>query len=142
MKSKITIKKLIDNSNIPASLIRAVVKQSGGWESFTEMAPDVADHGASGGFNGWIYYTETLAFTRHNRKAIMEYAAEQAKEFGQGTLEMIQGFGVFRNDKPSIDEIAQAIYRERGNYAAEVLNVLAWYALEETARLFTDLADQ
>jgi len=139
---KTTLKSLIDNSNIPASLIRAVVRQSGGWDSFQEMAPDIANHGADAGFHGWIYHKETLAFTRRNKKAIMEYAAEQAKDFGQGTLEMIQGFGVFKRNKPSVDEIAQAIYQGRGDYSTDVLNVLAWYALEETARLYYDMVEQ
>ncbi len=142
MKSKITIKKLIDSSNIPASLIRAVVKQSGGWESFQESAPDVANHGASGGFHGWIYYTETLAFTRRTKKAILAYAEEQAKEFGQGMLEMICGFGVFRRDPITVGEVAQAIYQGKGDAATQVLNVLAWYALEEVARAYCDLMEQ
>ena len=49
----ITLAKLIESTNIPASLIRATGRQSGGWESFKEHAEDVTNHGASGGFSGW-----------------------------------------------------------------------------------------
>ena len=41
--------------NIDADLIRAVIRQSGGWLSFQEMAQDIYNHGISGGFNGWIF---------------------------------------------------------------------------------------
>ena len=128
----------IKQSHIPAELIRAVVRQSRGWGQFQEIAADVTNHGASGGFGGWIYYTETNAFTKRNKKAILAYAAEQAKEFGQGLLETIAGFNVFKRDPVSVDEVARAIYQGRGDMAEQILNVLAWYALEEVARAYVD----
>jgi len=133
----------IKSSNIPAELIRAVVRQSRGWKAFQEIAADVTNHGADAGFSRWIYYTETNAFTKRNKKAILAYAAEQAKEFGQGLLEMIAGFNVFKRDPVSFDEVAAAVYRGKGyTYMAEqILNVLAWYALEEVARAYCDLLD-
>jgi hypothetical protein len=139
--AKMTQKKLIDNCSLPASLVLAVVRQSGGWEDFTEMALDVANHGAAGGFHGWIYYTETMAFTRRNKAAILEALKEMASDLGEGVLEMVAGFGVFRNDKPSVDEVARAIYQGKGEIADQVLNVLAWFALEETARAYADLSE-
>jgi len=132
----------IKESNIPAGLIRAVARQSGGWAQFQEIAADVANHGASGGFGGWIYHTETNAFTRRHKKAILAYAAEQAKEFGQGLLEMIAGFNVFKNDSVTVDEVAQAIYQGRGDMVVQILNVLAWYALEEVARAYVDASER
>jgi len=128
----------IKSSNIPAELIRAVVRQSRGWGRFQEIAADVTNHGASGGYGGWIYYTETNAFTRRHKKAILTYAAEQAKEFGQGLLEMIAGFNVFKRDPVSVDEVARAIYQGKGDMVEQILNVLAWYALEEVARAYID----
>ena len=35
---------LIDSTNIPESLVRSVVRQMGGWESFKESAPDITRH--------------------------------------------------------------------------------------------------
>jgi len=52
---KPTLKNLIVDSNIPSKLVRAVVRQSGGWQSFTESAQDVVNRGAESGFNGFSY---------------------------------------------------------------------------------------
>lgn len=138
---KITQKQLIKNSNLPASLVRAVICQSGGWKSFSEMAEDVANHGADGGFHGWIYYNETCGFTRRNKVAILEALKESADSLGEGMFGMVCGFGIFRNDKPTVDEVARAIYQGKGEIVDTVLNVLAWFALEETARTYAALID-
>lgn len=68
MKTNIenTLKSLIANSSIPAPLIRAVVRQLGGWERFTEQAPDITSHGINGGYSGFIYYAETHAFAKRS----------------------------------------------------------------------------
>jgi hypothetical protein len=137
-----TMKQLIDNTNIPAVLVRAVVRQSGGWESFAEMAPDIANHGIDGGFSGWISYSDTHAFWKRNRVAIMGMAEEQAKDFGVGVLEMIQNFGVFRNDPITIDSLARALYQGKGDSVTTVQNVMAWYAAEEVARVYRDLLEE
>ena len=65
---KITIKNMIENSEIPASLIRSTIKQFGGFESFRESAPDVSNHGIAGGFNGFIYYSDTCDFFKRNKE--------------------------------------------------------------------------
>lgn len=106
---KPTIKQLISNSNVPASLIRAVVRQMGGWESFTQSAPDVCRGGIDGGFHGFIYTQDTWTFAKRNREAIAKMASEQASDFEAGIMEMIRGFGCFRNGtKPTDDEIGRA----------------------------------
>ncbi len=140
---KITLSKLIDSSNIPAKLIRAVVNQIGGWESFTESAPDIANHGIDGGFSGFIYYSDTEPFARRNRALIAEMAAGQANDFGMGTLEMIRGFGCFRHGtKPTDEEIGSALYAGKdAKDGLPVLNALAWYAGEEVARAYNDLIE-
>lgn len=138
---KPTIKDMIDRSNIPEKLIRAVIRQSGGFESFAEMAPDISNHGIDGGFHGWVWYTETVKFWKANRKLILEMAEEQAQEFGMGMLEMIQGFGVFRHDPISVDDLARALYQGKGDDAQVVGNVMAWYPAEEVARLYNDLLE-
>ena len=114
------MKTLIANSSIPATLIRAVVKNMGGWESFKESAQDVVDHGASCGFGNFIYYTDTITFTAKNRKAIAAYAAEQAKDIARALYGRITD-----------DDKKTTIY-----------NALAWYALEEVALAYCDLLEQ
>lgn len=44
---QITLKAFIEASHINATLIRAVVRQAGGWESFVEDAENICNHGAA-----------------------------------------------------------------------------------------------
>jgi hypothetical protein len=138
---KITLSKLIESSNIPASLIRAVVRQMGGWQSFIEVAPEVCRGGIDGGFQGFVYNCDTEAFAKRNREAIAQMASEQSKELGIGVIEMIRGFGCFRNGTPPTDhEIGSALYAGQGaKDGLPVLNALAWYAGEEVCRAYCDL---
>ena len=46
--TKPSLKGLIESTNIPESLVRAVVRQMGGWESFKESAPDICRGGIDG----------------------------------------------------------------------------------------------
>jgi hypothetical protein len=130
---------LIDSTNIPESLVRSVVRQMGGWESFKESAPDITRHGIDGGYGGFIYYSETEPFAKRNRKEILEMASAQAKDFGVGLVEMIMGFGCFRYNKPTESEIVEAL-AGRGT-ETQVPNALAWYAGEEVARAYCDAFD-
>ena len=141
----LTMKTLIANSSIPATLIRAVVKSMNGWDSFKESAQDVVDHGAACGFGNFIYYTDTVAFTTKNRSVIAAYAAEQSKEIGyKDELEMILGFNCLQHDDLTSSDIAKALYGRLTDTdtKATIYNVLAWYALEEVSRAHCDLLEQ
>jgi len=133
-----TIQDVIDNSNINSNLIKSTIRQFGGFKEFKRVAPDVTRHGIDGGFGGWIYYVDTMKFYNRNRTAIIEMAVDQAEELGIDMLEMIQGFGVFRNNPISKHDIAKALYG-KSDSATTVQNVMAWYAAEEVARLYCDL---
>ncbi len=139
-----TLSELIKQSNIPPKLIRAVVRQMGGWESFTRSAPDITRHGIDGGFSGFIYHSDTDSFAKRNRAEISQMATEQAKEFGQGVIEMIRGFGCFRQgSKPTDEEIGSALYAgKNAENGINVLNALAWYAGEEVSREYCRLTGQ
>jgi hypothetical protein len=136
-----TMKEFIDQSGLPEKLVKAVVRQSGGWKDFKEIAVDVSRHGADNGFSGWIYYHETMNFFKKNQDLILEYAEQMADELGEDMLKMIQGFGVFRKDPISQNALAKAIYTGRGDNAAIVHNVLAWFALEEVSRRYDDMQE-
>ena len=144
MKTKTTINTLsqfCEASHLDAKLIRAVVRQFGGWESFQESAPDVCRGGIDGGFNGFIYNADTEPFARRNRSLIAAMAQEQASDFGTSVTEMIQNFGCFRHGtKPSDADIGSALYAGKDSKDGEpVLNALAWYAGEEVCRSYCDL---
>ena len=141
----VTMKTLINNSSIPAGLIRAVVKTMNGWDSFKESAQDVVDHGASCGFGSFIYYTDTITFAAKNRKAIAELAAHQAADFGDSSeIEMILGFNQLRQEDLTISDIARALYGRLTDEDKKttIYNVLAWYALEEVARAYCDILER
>jgi len=137
--AKPTLKGLIESTNIPETLVRAVVREMGGWDSFKESAPDVCRGGISGGFHGFIYYTDTLRFAFTNRKDILEMATQQAKDLGTGLVEMIEGFNCFRNCKPTQAEIVMGLAGRSND--TQVPNALAWYAGEEVARAYCDAFD-
>ena len=140
---KITLKKLIKYSSVPASLIRAVVRRVGGWGTFTGYAADITRHGIDGGFNGFIYYADTEPFAARNKDAILELASGQAQEMGyDSTFAMIRGFGCFRGDNLSDGDLMRAMCKGRNpENGTNLLNALAWYAAEEVARAYCDLVE-
>lgn len=133
-----TLKKFVAESHIPEKLVRAVVRQIGGWESFTSHAEDVDDHGAAGGFTGFIYYSDTVPFARKNRKEIIDVAKELADDIGQGVFKMIAMFRCLNGDYTE-GEIAEAIYNGKSENDVQILNALAWFALEEVCRSYVNI---
>ena len=125
-----SLKGLINSTSIPESLVRAVVRQMGGWQSFRESAPDICRHGIDGGFHGFITYTDTMRFAKKNKEEIRQLAIDQAQEFGIGVVEMIKGFNCFRNNAPSESEIIDGLAGIAHPMGVNVLNALAWYAGE------------
>lgn len=141
---KITQKRLIESSNIPASLIRAVVRQVGGWNSFVNHAEDIANHGINGGFSGFIYYSDTEPFAKANKVAISELASTQAQEYGSdSTFAMIRSFNCFKGDTLSDGDLMRALCKGKNpEDGPNILNALAWYAGEEVARAYCNLLEQ
>lgn len=136
-----TIKALIEQTNIPATLVRSTIRQAGGWDSFREIAWDVANYGASGGFRGFIYYTDTVAFAKRNLKHILAYANDMADDCGYSSaLDLIHSFNCLR--ELTALEVSMAIHRRGDENQTQVMNALAWFALEEVSRVYCDLCDQ
>lgn len=140
-----TVKQASDYSGIPAALIKAVIKQSGG----TESLEDVMNHGASGGFSGFIYYTETAAFFEKHKKAIIKMVKEMASTMGQDPDTMVASFSCLKvslYDNEGMNEIRHFLddkvkkgERQPREYDGnQVTNALAWFALEEVARAMCD----
>ncbi len=139
-----TLSQFCEASNLNAKLIRAVVRQMGGWSAFKECAPDITKHGIDGGFHGFIYNADTEAFAKRNRELIAEMASQQADDMGMSVTAMIQGFGCFRRSAPNPTdrEIGLALYAGKADPdGVNVLNGLAWYAGEEVSRSYCDLAE-
>jgi len=134
------LEEFVNKSNVPAKLIRAVVSQLGGWEAFKEIAPDIINHGIDGGFRGFIYHTDTVAFFKRNRAAIMDLAEDQCRDIGyEGLFNMFASFNCMKTFGAKEGEIAKALYTGRGDVAEQILTCLAWYAGEEVARSYCDM---
>jgi hypothetical protein len=141
-----TLASFCEASHLNPLLIRAVVRQFGGWESFVSSAPDVSAHGIDGGFTGFIYTRDTVSFALRNIVLIRTMASEQAAEQAISSVELIQGFGCFRHDSQSADTVGSALWGTLSlddaleNHST-ILNALAWYAGEEVCRSYTDLLE-
>ena len=136
---KKTLKNFIEYSSIDAGLIRAVVRQSGGWQSFQEIAPDIVNHGISGGFSGWIYYTETCELYAKNQASIVKLVEYQSKEFDyHSAQDMVK---IFKSLDATLSEIGYTLYSNKRQHDTQVANALAWFAAEEVARSFVDWSD-
>lgn len=94
----------------------SVKKQSG--LNDTELL-DVAKHGASGGFSGFTYYRETVAFFDSNEDDIFELLEREADQDGSTILELLASFG----GANTVTDVST------------FKNLLAWFALEEVAYL-------
>lgn len=122
-------------SHIDAGLIRATVRQAGGWDSFKEIAQDVANNGANAGWHGFTYYADTVKFATRNKAAILDFAKQMAADMGEELYAMIGGFNCL---KISATEAAEAIHNAKSDERTSVYNALAWFALEEVSRSYAD----
>jgi hypothetical protein len=136
-----------NNSPWPAATIRKVITVLGynpnaGRESLVELSgilADCAKHGADGGFPGFTYYDDTLAFFRRNRQDIAKNLELLAGELGEDIISMVQHFGVFRHGRhPSASDIGRALWgtgKLKDDLTA-LYNVFAWFCLEEVSRIW------
>jgi hypothetical protein len=142
-----TTKDVIANSNIPAKLIRAVVRQIVDKESFN----DICRGGRDGGFHGFIYTHDTVAFFKRNRAEIVDLVRSMADDMGEDSISFVAGFGCLRGhgesyvsprDRRTVElreSIARCLFGGRlSDDNDAVANALAWFAGEEVARAFCD----
>lgn len=121
-------------------LFDAVVKQLGysptnrNNEELIDTLRDVSNHGASNGFSGFIYYSETVKFFKKNRQEIIGLCKEMASDFGQDLISFVASFNCLTDNEETRDEIGRAIYGRMRSADTLVANALAWFALEEVAR--------
>lgn len=132
MKTKVQVIREYNDQKI---LINAVINRIG-----LDSVQDVNSHGIDGGFSGFIYYAETHKFAMCYRLNIVKLLEEQADSFGLGVIEMVSGFGVFRNS-PMDNDDRKDLYKYLGGGKPEqgtITNLMAWYAAEEVCRMFED----
>lgn len=140
-----TIKAFCNYSNIDPKLIRAVINQLGGWEAFQEKAPDIANHGAAGGFGGIIYHTETVPFGRKHKTLIVDYAEQLAADMGDGDAwQLIASLKELDLTPGKIARLTLGREPKDDDGSADftaIHNALCWFAAEEVSRSFVDFME-
>ncbi|GHV92368.1 hypothetical protein AGMMS50268_28710 [Spirochaetia bacterium] len=137
-----------NNSSWSAATIQNVITSLGydpaddRLESLKELFGNLADcskHGADGGFSGFCYHSETIAFFLHNRRDILKNLELLAEELGEDIIKMVQGFGVFRHTTPpTAGEVGKALW-DTGKVQenlTELYNVFSWFCLEEVSHVW------
>lgn len=138
---KPTMSNFLKSANINPKLASAVIRQFGGWSYFQEKAADVANHGISGGFCGFIYYNDTVSFTKKHKKLIIENITQFANEFDESFVKVIADFNCLKNTGIAENDVIMALMSPRScdDYVLQkVYNGLAWYAGETVALEYTD----
>ena len=139
--AKLRLKDFVEFTSTDRKLIKAVKRQTGrDWSDFQEEMKNVSNSlcGAAGGFCGFIYYSEPVAFWRRNRKIITEHLNDLAFSLGENTLQMVMLFGGIKDGDFSEDEIGRALYGRYNSELDQIYNVFAWFALEEVANWYSD----
>ena len=125
-----------------AAVAKAVISQLGGVNAEAlEELNNVAQSscGAAGGYSGFVYYTETVAFWRKNRAkitALMDYECE-AIGCWPNALDMVLSFNYIKT-RYNAAEVGRAIYGRFDSDLTGIYNTLSWYALEETAYRYSE----
>jgi len=135
-----TIRELVDRSTLPEGLIRAVVRQAGGWEYFKMIAPMVMRNGHKKDWSGFEYHTETSKFYITYRDLIRQVAHHVAEEGGQSTIKMIHNFRDLSKEF-SEDEIGTTLYGPKSKIDIQIANALACFVLEKVAQAYINIIE-
>ena len=133
---------LRDNSDNSA-IINAVVNQLGvgKGEDLRQQMDNVIHGGAACGIPGFTSYFDTFNFAKKNRGNIVKLLNESADQLGEDVVKMVSNFGVFRHSQMDGEDKQDLYCYIGGGKITEsntITNVMAWFALEEVARMFED----
>lgn len=135
-----TLKQVISEYPEYKNLINAVIRNIG-----MDSVEDVINHGIAGGFHGFIYYRETVAFWKRHKKTILEMAENMADDLGENIGEMVGGFNCLEyydyqkrrwTDSEGQDAVFSTLYGRKTDDV--VANAMAWFSAEEVCRMFED----
>ena len=110
------------------TLKRAVAKKMGGADCLYEVAYDIANYGANAGWGNFVYYSDTVAFTKRHKQKIISCLKEDALNCGESFANFVSSFGCFKG--MTQDEVMDGLYNPKSVHMIIVYNGLAWYALE------------
>lgn len=118
-------------------IIDKVIEQFGDSEYFKEVAPDIANYGAAGGYNGFVYYSDTVPFGESMRELLKPELQQLADDCGKdGIFSLLNTFNGL--SELTQDQIAEGWYESESEHHIEVMNTLSWFSLEEVARVVSE----
>jgi hypothetical protein len=119
-------------------LIDAVRNQLGeDEEEVNQTLEDVSNHGAGGGYGGFIYHSDTVKFFEDNKVEIVALVKEMSEEFGEKPMAFVASFQCLKGEDQE-EDIAHALYGNLEKDDVVIPNALSWFALEEVARNYVD----
>jgi histidine ammonia-lyase len=130
-----TIKTVIQENSEFKTLINAVLSRID-----KDLIQDINNYGIQGGFGKFVYYSDTLPFAHRYKKLINQLLDRDSEEFGIDVVEMVSGFGHFRNNPMDSDD-KKDLYRFLSGAKCKghiIPNLMAWYAAETVCRWFED----
>jgi hypothetical protein len=133
---------VIENSNIDATLIRAIVRWHGGWDEFKEISSDISKYGANTGIS-FIYYTDSVKFFRNHAPAIKSWLKSLSEEYyydHDSVGSMMDKWDLV--SQYTIEEINQALYTGKGDAVDQVFDVACKAVVEEIARAVVDSMEE
>lgn len=126
---------LANESTELATVAKAVKNQMGlPLADVVENLYSISRHGIAGGYTGFVYYSETVAFWRKNRAKIFALMNYEADSMGENVFAMVRSFRMLGDYTDH--EVGRALF---GNYCdglTYIYNVFAWYAAEVVAYRF------
>lgn len=134
--SKVTLKALINNSRMSEKLVRSTVRQFGGINVVKQVCQDVSNHGIDAGFDGFIYYTDTVKFAESNLKDIIIFGRRVASELGTTLREMVEGSKCLNGC-----DMVSALVDEDHEDRTQLMNALAWFAGKELCKTASDIME-
>ena len=120
-------------------LKNAVASKMGGAECLYEVAFDVATSGANAGWGNFVYYSDTVAFTKRHKQKIISCLKEDALNCGESFANFVSSFGCFKG--MTQDEVMDGLYNPKSIHLTTVYNGLAWYALESVCYAIVNECD-
>ena len=129
-----------EKGNLDYRLISAVLDQLGIDDDEGGTLEDIANHGISGGFTGFIYYAETMQFYIDNQELIRDQLKEEAESYGSGSIvSMVMSFQCIDGETTE-NEVGETLYSL--NHNQQVANCLAWYAAETVAHDYMNIKEE
>lgn len=114
-------------------LRKAVIANLGDIESLI----DIANHGASGGYGQFCYYSDTVAFYKKYKKDILKMACQDANDLDTTLTSMVSTFGHLKNNSDitihEIDRVLTGRLSDEYN-TNQIFNIMTWYALESVLK--------